>query len=743
MQLRGVSAAQKGLAGVQSQTSRMGKEAANASRGVDRLSHSISTLRNAFIGLGLARLGQSIVDTALKFERLQRAMSVAFGGVAQGRREFEYVQKAADRLGLNLLEAAQGYSRISIAAKGTALEGDGARKIFQSVSEASVVMGLSADETQGALRALEQMISKGNVQAEELRGQLGERLPGAFQLAARAMGVTTKELNKLLDGGKVTAEELLPKLADAIHNQFAGGLSDAANSAQATVNRFQTAWQELQVAFAESGFLEGVTEGMRDLAKTMKDPEFIGAIKEIGSQLGWLIKQTGAAMEFVGNAIFTIKSAINLAWDQRLNELPAVLRQHEADKFLDIGNTRERSHSSAKHSVRGRTPIFSANTKAGGGSGGGGLSDKALAREAMREEKDRISELEQNERALADLQARLWGDAQQMIERTMKPLDEYNNELFQLQMLYKGGYISAENFNRVLDDMNQTLAENNQTYMAFENAFDTLFDAAIDGAEDFSDILDDIGKQLAKDVLNANVVDPLKEAGRGLVGSILGGGRKKDASGGGSILDGGGIGGNEQNPMQQIFDQFLGGLGDILGMGDGGFLTGLQSMFMGDEGILGGLGGILGDAWEGLGGLFTSFLSEMGILQAWEIAERWALSLWEVAERWAIAIFEAVAGFLGFERGGEITVSRPTLFVAGEHNKAERVRVTPLAGARRNSERGGASGQQTPLTGLNQDKGTTNVNVFIPQTSVINGLTSGGFARQISSAVRRQNQRLV
>lgn len=66
---------------------------------------------------------------------------------------------------------------------------------------------------QGAFLALGQMISKGKVQAEELRGQLGERLPGAFQLAAKAMNMTTAELDKFMADGKLTAEELLPKLA--------------------------------------------------------------------------------------------------------------------------------------------------------------------------------------------------------------------------------------------------------------------------------------------------------------------------------------------------------------------------------------------------------------------------------------------------------------------------------------------------------------------------------------------------
>ena len=85
-------------------------------------------------------------------------------------------------------------------------------------------MGLSADDTRGALRALEQIVSKGTVSAEELRGQLGERLPGAFQIASRAMGVTTQELGEMLQRGEVLVEDLLPKLAKELRSSVAEGL---------------------------------------------------------------------------------------------------------------------------------------------------------------------------------------------------------------------------------------------------------------------------------------------------------------------------------------------------------------------------------------------------------------------------------------------------------------------------------------------------------------------------------------
>ena len=97
-------------------------------------------------------------------------------------------------------------------------------------------MGLSAEQSSGAFMALQQMLSKGTVQAEELRGQLGERIPGAFEYAAQAMGVTTRELGKMLEQGQVVAEDFVPKFADVLRNQFAKDVPAAAASARAAMD---------------------------------------------------------------------------------------------------------------------------------------------------------------------------------------------------------------------------------------------------------------------------------------------------------------------------------------------------------------------------------------------------------------------------------------------------------------------------------------------------------------------------
>lgn len=114
--------------------------------------------------------------------------------------------------------------------------------IFEAVASAGAALALSQDDMQGAFLALGQMISKGKVQAEELRGQLGERLPGAFQLAAKAMNMTTAELDKFMADGKLTAEELLPKLAKVMKEDFGAAAEAASQGLQGALNRLSTEW---------------------------------------------------------------------------------------------------------------------------------------------------------------------------------------------------------------------------------------------------------------------------------------------------------------------------------------------------------------------------------------------------------------------------------------------------------------------------------------------------------------------
>ncbi|HEY9629374.1 MAG TPA: tape measure protein [Coleofasciculaceae cyanobacterium] len=73
--------------------------------------------------------------------------------------------------------------------------------LYEGLSNMFRARGLSTDQIQGAFLAVNQILAKNQVQAEELKGQLAERLPGAIALFAKALGVTTQELGELMKKG--------------------------------------------------------------------------------------------------------------------------------------------------------------------------------------------------------------------------------------------------------------------------------------------------------------------------------------------------------------------------------------------------------------------------------------------------------------------------------------------------------------------------------------------------------------
>lgn len=220
------------------------------------LSASAKAFVASFVTISAGVAVQDILATTMKFQGMESALKTITGSTAAARAELGYIRAEADRLGLGVISLADDYTKLTAASKGTSLEGQKTRDIFSAVSEAGRVLSLSEAEVSGALRAISQMMSKGNVQAEELRGQLGERLPGAFQMAARAMGVTDAQLNKMLENGEVLAVDLLPKLAAELRKTFGPGVEDAADNAAASFMRFKNAIIELENAIGSSGIID-------------------------------------------------------------------------------------------------------------------------------------------------------------------------------------------------------------------------------------------------------------------------------------------------------------------------------------------------------------------------------------------------------------------------------------------------------------------------------------------------------
>lgn len=244
------------------------RSAAALREGVQELAGSLTRFFGLSATVGsFTVFGKASLDAALNLDRLNKAFSTIEGGSARGAARLDYLREVSDRLGQNFYQTAEAAKGFFAAGAGTSVEGD-LQKIFESVTEASTALGLSSDEYSRTLLALQQMISKGKVSAEELRQQLGEALPGAFQLFAQAAGVSTAELDKMLERGEVGID-VLGKFADVLHNKYEKGANEAAQGLQAELNRLTMSWEDFKVSFMDTDLARSSIQTVRGAVESM------------------------------------------------------------------------------------------------------------------------------------------------------------------------------------------------------------------------------------------------------------------------------------------------------------------------------------------------------------------------------------------------------------------------------------------------------------------------------------------
>ncbi|MEH2393680.1 MAG: tape measure protein, partial [Nostoc sp.] len=248
----------------------------------------------------LNKLSTDAFKAFVELDRLKTALNFASGGSAGGAQNLAFVRKTVEDLGVPLKESAQGFTQLAAAARGSALEGRETRELFLGISEASTVLGLSAEDTQGAISALSQMISKNRIGADDLRQQLGDRLPGAMAIFARAAGMSEAELNKLMESGQAISQDILPKLSRQLQSEFGEAAKTAGKNAQSSIFKVQNAFLSLQQGVGE-GVAPAAILGLNALSDTLEQ------VAKIGKEIAIIIAAVSAALLVnLGKALWTI-----------------------------------------------------------------------------------------------------------------------------------------------------------------------------------------------------------------------------------------------------------------------------------------------------------------------------------------------------------------------------------------------------------------------------------------------------
>lgn len=239
----------------------------------------------AGVGLATSALGRWTAELQASMALLQGqryATNAAAGGGAAGDAANKWLDQYTDSRGMDRAAIADQFTSFLASGQGAGLSNTKTETTFAGFGDLATTLHLSGDRQAGMFRAVGQMLSKGQVMSEELKGQLGEHLPGAEALFAQAWAEVKrtgkagqdaiKDLQASMKKGQVGIETVL-KAAEIAAKRAAPTLEQSSQTAQAEQNRATNAKNATILAFAGAGGDAANARVFKQVAEVWKDLE--------------------------------------------------------------------------------------------------------------------------------------------------------------------------------------------------------------------------------------------------------------------------------------------------------------------------------------------------------------------------------------------------------------------------------------------------------------------------------------
>lgn len=159
----------------------------------------------------LSKITSGFFEANIAIENLQRGLNAIGGG--NGAALFDQLVNSSNKLGVPLKDVSRSFLELQAATRGTQFEGERTRGIFEALANALTITGADSVQFNRGFRALTQILSKGQLYAEELRQQMGEALPSAIQDFSKALNISPKQLFQFMQAGVIEGDNLYRTLA--------------------------------------------------------------------------------------------------------------------------------------------------------------------------------------------------------------------------------------------------------------------------------------------------------------------------------------------------------------------------------------------------------------------------------------------------------------------------------------------------------------------------------------------------
>ncbi len=283
-------------------TSINGDRAANS---LDNLSSAAVKTAGAFISMqAVINSYRQIMEVGLQRASSERSIDFVFGD--QSTQVKKFIQDLTQITGMDTTETQAQFASFGASAKNT-MGLEGSEELFKNLTGYARLMGRSDEQIQRALTAVSQMASKGQVMAEELKGQLSEALPGATQAFAKALGLTEKQLFDKMKNGDVKASDALPKFAKELGSQInsRGGWKAIQDSTQTMLGNLKNTWNN-----SLTDIFRGSEDGLQDFTRSLTTllNSLGGSGKSLGESLGNLMTSMSHGVDSLTDISYRVRA---------------------------------------------------------------------------------------------------------------------------------------------------------------------------------------------------------------------------------------------------------------------------------------------------------------------------------------------------------------------------------------------------------------------------------------------------
>ena len=214
----------------------------------------------AQLGMGRRQLGEiGIYQASLKKQRL--ALELVIADTDKYKKAQEFLAESSEKLAIPQDVIVRQFTALTASVVGAGQSVEDAQEVFLSIASGIRGTGGSLEDMKAAMTATAQVFSKGKVSAEELRQQLGERLPGAFTIFASSMKMKPAELDKALEQGKVTLQDFMG-FSKFLFKEYGKNAEILATSPAAAGDRLATEFSKFKDTFG--GFFANIGASLQD-----------------------------------------------------------------------------------------------------------------------------------------------------------------------------------------------------------------------------------------------------------------------------------------------------------------------------------------------------------------------------------------------------------------------------------------------------------------------------------------------